>query len=156
MVLPSRPNRPPRFWQRSTLLGPRGPEDIRQAGLATLAPPPERRAAYDLLFRIHFLGGEEIPGAEGEDEDVVRLQEEGHGEEEPPLADEVNESGEQAVRAEALASAASVPSGSERRAAPSGARGPDPPAAPARSSAHASAARAVGGSAADLARIRAQ
>ena len=65
------------FLAAIELLGPRSPEDIRQAGLATLAPPPERRAAYDMLFRIHFLGGEELPGAEGEDEDVVRLQDEG-------------------------------------------------------------------------------
>ncbi|HXZ16759.1 MAG TPA: hypothetical protein VEH77_12440, partial [Roseiarcus sp.] len=43
------------FLAAIALLGPRGPEDIRQAGLATLAPPPERRAVYDLLFRIHFL-----------------------------------------------------------------------------------------------------
>jgi uncharacterized protein len=97
------------FLEAIALLGPRGPEDIRQAGLATLAPPPERRAAYDLLFRIHFLGGQEIRG--GEDEDVVRLQEEGRGDEAPPLADEANESGEVAVRAEALA---------ERRFGPSG------------------------------------
>jgi uncharacterized protein with von Willebrand factor type A (vWA) domain len=90
------------FLEAIALLGPRKPEDIRQAGLATLAPPPERRAAYDLLFRIHFLGGEEMPGAGSDDEEVVRLQEEGHGEEELLLADEVNESGELAVRAEAL------------------------------------------------------
>jgi uncharacterized protein with von Willebrand factor type A (vWA) domain len=99
------------FLEAITLLGPRGPEDIRQAGLATLAPPPERRVTYDLLFRIHFLGEQEIGGDEGEDEDVVRLQEEGRGDETPPLADEVNESGEMAVRAEALA---------ERRFGPSG------------------------------------
>jgi uncharacterized protein with von Willebrand factor type A (vWA) domain len=91
------------FLEAIALLGPRDPEDIRQAGLATLAPPPERRATYDLLFRIHFLDGEAMPGAEGEDEDVVRLQEEGRGGEEPPLADKANESGELAVRAEALA-----------------------------------------------------
>ncbi|HMG59426.1 MAG TPA: hypothetical protein VK583_06840, partial [Burkholderiales bacterium] len=84
------------FLQAIELLGPRGPDDIRQAGLATLAPPPERRAAYDMLFRIHFLGGEEVPGAEGEDEEVVRLQEEGRGDDEPPLADDANESGEMA------------------------------------------------------------
>jgi uncharacterized protein len=91
------------FLQAIELLGPRGPDEIRQAGLATLAPPPERRAAYDMLFRIHFLGAEEVPGAEGEDEEVVRLQEEGRGDEEPPLADDANVSGEMAVRAEALA-----------------------------------------------------
>jgi uncharacterized protein len=99
------------FLQAITLLGPRGTEDIRQAGLATLAPPPERRAAYDMLFRIHFLGGQEILGDEGEDEEVVRLQEEGRGDEEPLLADETNKSGEMAVRAEALA---------ERRLSPGG------------------------------------
>jgi uncharacterized protein with von Willebrand factor type A (vWA) domain len=91
------------FLAAIELLGPRRVEDIRQAGLATLAPPPERRAAYDMLFRIHFLGGEEIPDTEGEDEEVVRLQEERRGDEEPLLADEVNQSGEMAVRAEALA-----------------------------------------------------
>ena len=99
------------FLEAITLLGPRGPEDIRQAGLATLASPPERRATYDLLFRIHFLGGEEIGRDDGEDEEVVRLQEEGRGDEAPPLADEANESGEMAVRAEALA---------ERRFGPGG------------------------------------
>ena len=99
------------FLEAISLLGPRDPEDIRQAGLATLAPPPERRAAYDLLFRIHFLGGEEIPRDDGEDEEVVRLQEEGRGDEGPPLAEEINESGEMAVRAEALA---------ERRFGPDG------------------------------------
>jgi uncharacterized protein with von Willebrand factor type A (vWA) domain len=91
------------FLEAVALLGPRGPEDIRQAGLATLAPPPERRATYDLLFQIHFLGGQEIGREQGEDEEVVRLQEEGPGDEAPLLADEVNESGEMAVRAEALA-----------------------------------------------------
>ena len=40
------------------LLGPRSLEDIRRAGRATLAPPPERRAVYDALFHIHFLGSE--------------------------------------------------------------------------------------------------
>jgi uncharacterized protein with von Willebrand factor type A (vWA) domain len=97
------PDQTTAFLEATALLGPRGPEDIRQAGLATLAPPPERRAVYDLLFRIHFLGGEEIRGDEGEDEEVVRLQEEGRGDGEPPLADEANVSGEMAVRAEALA-----------------------------------------------------
>lgn len=99
------------FLEAISLLGPRAPEDIRQAGLAMLAPPPERRAAYDLLFKIHFLGGEEIPRDDGEDEEVVRLQEEGRGDEVPPLADEINESGEMAGRAEALA---------ERRFGPDG------------------------------------
>ena len=99
------------FLEAIALLGPRDPEDIRQAGLATLAPPPERRATYDLLFRIHFLGGADIPSAEGDDEEVVRLQEEGRGDEDPLLSDDANESGEMAVRTEALA---------ERRLSPGG------------------------------------
>ena len=98
------------------LLGPRDPEDIRRAGLATLAPPPERRADYDLLFRIHFLGEEAPPLGEGEDEDVVRVQDERRGEDEPPEADAVNESGQAATRAEALVAAPLRPCG--RRAKP--------------------------------------
>jgi len=90
------------FLAAIELLGPRSLEHIRQAGLATLAPPPERRATYDRLFDIHFRGSEAIERAEGEDEDVVRLQEEGRGGNEPPLSDEANESGLAAARAEAL------------------------------------------------------
>ena len=90
------------FLAAIELLGPRSLEDIRLAGLATLAPPPERRATYDRLFDIHFLGSEAIDHAGAEDEEVVRLQEEGRGEDETLLADEANESGLVAARAEAL------------------------------------------------------
>jgi uncharacterized protein with von Willebrand factor type A (vWA) domain len=90
------------FLEAIDLLGPRGMEDIRRAGLATLAPPPERRATYDMLFRLHFLGEEALEGAPESEEEIVRLQEEGTGDDEPELADESNESGEAAVRAEAL------------------------------------------------------
>ncbi|MCA6122560.1 VWA domain-containing protein [Bradyrhizobium sp. WSM 1704] len=90
------------FLAAIELLGPRNLEHIRRAGLATLAPPPERRATYDRLFDIHFRGAEAIEQADGEDEETVRLHEEGRGEDEPPLADEANESGLAAARAEAL------------------------------------------------------
>lgn len=90
------------FLAAIELLGPRSLEHIYQAGLATLAPPPERRATYDRLFDIHFRGSEAIKRAVGEDEETVRLQEEGRGDDEPPLSDEVNESGLVAARAEAL------------------------------------------------------
>ena len=73
------------------MLGPRSLEHIRKAGLATLAPPPERRATYDRLFDLHFRGSEAIEQADGEDEEVVRLQEEGRGEDEPLLADEAKD-----------------------------------------------------------------
>ena len=84
------------------LLGPNSLADIRQAGLAALAPPPERRAAYDALFRIHFLDGEDLPRPGTEDEEMLALQEEGSGQDEPPLADESNESGQTAARTEIL------------------------------------------------------
>lgn len=90
------------FLAAIELLGPRSLEHIRQAGLATLAPPPERRATFDRLFDIHFRGSEAIERAEGEDEDVVRLQEDGRGGNEPPLSDDANESGLAAARTEAL------------------------------------------------------
>jgi uncharacterized protein with von Willebrand factor type A (vWA) domain len=90
------------FLAAIELLGPRSLEHIRKAGLATLAPPSERRATYDRLFDLHFRGNEAIERADGEDEEVVRLQEDGRGEDEPPLADEANASGLAAARAEAL------------------------------------------------------
>jgi uncharacterized protein with von Willebrand factor type A (vWA) domain len=90
------------FLAAIELLGPRSLEHIRKAGLATLAPPPERRATYDRLFDLHFRGSEAIEQADGEDEEVVRLQEEGRGEDEPPLADEANESGLAAATGDAL------------------------------------------------------
>ena len=89
------------FLAAIELLGPRSLEHIRKAGLATLAPPPERRATFDRLFDIHFRGGKEVE-REGADEDIVRLQEKGRGDEEALLADEANESGFTATRAEIL------------------------------------------------------
>ena len=76
------------FLSAIVLLGPRDLDDIRRAGLATLAPPPERHAAYHALFDIHFLGaeGEDLP--EGEEEDVVRVQEDRRGADEPISAEE--------------------------------------------------------------------
>jgi uncharacterized protein with von Willebrand factor type A (vWA) domain len=84
------------------LLGPRSLDHIRQAGLATLAPPAERHATYHRLFDIHFVGHEQLAAEGAEDEEIVRLQEEGRGDDEPPLSDEANESGLTATRAEAL------------------------------------------------------
>jgi uncharacterized protein with von Willebrand factor type A (vWA) domain len=91
------------FLSAILLLGPRDPEDIRRAGLAMLAPPPERHGAYNALFRIHFLG-EHVPvlGDTEDDDDIVRVQDEQRGDDEPPLSDEANESGDAATGAEAL------------------------------------------------------
>ena len=96
------PDQTTAFLAAIDLLGPRSLEDIHRAGLATLAPPPERRATYDRLFDIHFRGGEELDRSEADDDEIVRLQDEERGDDEPPLADEANESGLAAARAEAL------------------------------------------------------
>ncbi|MBA2400847.1 MAG: hypothetical protein H0V72_19525, partial [Bradyrhizobium sp.] len=44
------------FLRAIELLGPRNIEDIRRAGVATLAPPFERQPDFDMLFDMHFLG----------------------------------------------------------------------------------------------------
>ena len=100
------------FLSAIALLGPRDLDDVRRAGLATLAPPPERHAEYHALFDMHVLGAEGGGLGDGEEEDVVRVQEDRRGMDEPARADKLNESGRAATRAEALA---------ERRFGPSGA-----------------------------------
>jgi uncharacterized protein with von Willebrand factor type A (vWA) domain len=91
------------FLTAIELLGPRDLGDIRQAALATLAPPPERRVTFDRLFDLHFRGSEAIEYVDdGEDDETIRLQEEGRGDEEPLLSDDANDSGLTATRTEAL------------------------------------------------------
>ncbi len=91
------------FLEAVGLLGPRSIADIRRAAHATLAPPPDRRAAFDALFGAHFLGEMEEGEALGEPEDeTVRVQEERAGGAEPLISDEVNEAGQEATAAEAL------------------------------------------------------
>jgi uncharacterized protein len=91
------------FLAAIELLGPTGLDDIRRAGLATLAPPPDRHATYHLLFDVHFLHRTDAQGKREEGQDIVRLQEEGRGAIEPLAAEEQNESGLAASRTEALA-----------------------------------------------------
>jgi uncharacterized protein with von Willebrand factor type A (vWA) domain len=96
------PDQTTAFLAAIELLGPRSLDDVHGAGLATLAPPPERHVTYDRLFDLHFRGSEALEGERTDDEEIVRLQEEGGGENEPPPADEANESGLAAARNEAL------------------------------------------------------
>jgi uncharacterized protein with von Willebrand factor type A (vWA) domain len=96
------PDQTTAFLAAIGLLGPRSLDDVRRAGLATLAPPPERLATYDRLFDSHFLGGEHLERTEAADDEILRLQDNGRGEEGTPLVDEANESGLAAARAEAL------------------------------------------------------
>ncbi|WP_316161805.1 VWA domain-containing protein [Bradyrhizobium sp. SZCCHNRI20481] len=91
------------FLAAIELLGPVSIEDIRRAGTATLAPPPERLATYNLLFDVHFGVAEATAFSESDrQDDVVRLQEEGDSAVDPDIAQDQNESGLAATRAEAL------------------------------------------------------
>jgi uncharacterized protein with von Willebrand factor type A (vWA) domain len=62
-------------------LGPRGMEDIRQAALATLSPPPDRRGEFEALFRQVFYGETVTFSGADEDEDI-RIQDGGEIEQE--------------------------------------------------------------------------
>ena len=90
------------FIQAVGLLGPRSIGDIHRAALAMLAPVPERREEFDALFRLLFLGQSIAAGAAADDEEELQAFDEREGEMEPPEADEINESGDQATGTETL------------------------------------------------------
>lgn len=91
------------FIEAVELLGPRDMSDIYRAATATLAPPWERRAEFDALFRSLFLGHSlEVVDQSVDPDEEMRLQEEREGAMEPPEVGEDNLTGEQAVRAEVL------------------------------------------------------
>ncbi|MER9256557.1 VWA domain-containing protein [Mesorhizobium sp. M0598] len=70
------------FMQAVTLLGPRSMNDIREAALATLAPPPDRRDEFEAHFRSHFYG-DAAALVEGEADEETRIKDDGAtGEEE--------------------------------------------------------------------------
>src|SRR6185312_2987303 len=64
------------FMQAVTLLGPRSMADIREAALATLAPPPDRRGEFDALFRSWF-HGEEAVATDGESDEETQVRDDG-------------------------------------------------------------------------------
>lgn len=91
------------FLQAVELLGPRSIEHVRKAAVATLAPQPEQRARFDALFDLHFLGSVGEPGEdEWEPDDDMQVQDD-IGTEEILVGEEVNETGQAATGAEALA-----------------------------------------------------
>lgn len=74
------------FMQAVTLLGPRSMNDIREAALATFAPPPDRRGEFEAHFRAYF-HGDAKPSIEGEEDDETRIKDDrGTHEEENQLA----------------------------------------------------------------------
>jgi uncharacterized protein with von Willebrand factor type A (vWA) domain len=61
------------FMRGVTLLGPRSMEDVRQAALATLAPPHDRIAEFDALFRTFFHGEATVTaGTEGDEDAEIK------------------------------------------------------------------------------------
>jgi uncharacterized protein with von Willebrand factor type A (vWA) domain len=92
------------FLEAVTLLGPRSIEHVRRAAIATLAPHPEQRERFDALFDLHFLGAYAEPGEDDEvrADDEMPVQDDG-GEREILIGESVNETGQQAIEAEALA-----------------------------------------------------
>lgn len=91
------------FLQAVELLGPRTIDHVRKAAVATLAPHPEQRASFDALFDMHFMGAVGEPGEDGfEPDDEMQVQDD-IGTEEIVIGDEVNETGQAATGAEALA-----------------------------------------------------
>lgn len=64
------------FMQAVQLLGPGSMTDIREAALATLAPPPDRRDEFEAHFRSHFYGdGEAL--VEGDSDEETRIKDDG-------------------------------------------------------------------------------
>jgi len=91
------------FLAAIELLGPSGITDIRRAGHATLAPPPERRAEFDALFDAHFLGAATVTTTPAESaDDEMRVRESDRGTFDQPITDETRESGQAAATAEML------------------------------------------------------
>lgn len=91
------------FLEAVDLLGPRTIEHVRKAAVATLAPHPEQRPLFDALFDMHFIGAVGEPGEDSfEPDDDMQVQDD-VGTEEIVIGDEVNETGQTATGAEALA-----------------------------------------------------
>ena len=95
------------------LLGPRGIGDVHAAARALLAPPPERRDAFDALFRAHFLGQSLAAAAPEGDEEEIEAFNAAQGDAPPPEAREAEESGAAATGAEALRARRLDPAGEE-------------------------------------------
>ena len=90
------------FVEAVGLLGPGSMDDIHRAALATLAPPPERRAEFDALFRSHFLGQSVAAPTEGAEDDETEAVEERDGAIEAQLVPDEDEAGDRATALEVL------------------------------------------------------
>ncbi|MCX7303625.1 MAG: VWA domain-containing protein [Hyphomicrobiales bacterium] len=91
------------FMQAVTLLGPRSMEDIRQAALATLAPPRDRRHEFDALFRSFFYGEATVTVGTQDDDEDTEVKDDNGSEQEGELPElRQEDSGESASASEQL------------------------------------------------------
>ncbi|MFA6156765.1 VWA domain-containing protein [Mesorhizobium sp.] len=81
------------FMQAVTLLGPRSMGDIREAALATLAPPPDRRDEFEVHFQSHFYGSTSAV-VEGDPDEETRVKDDGGADDERIEAEQSQEGGE--------------------------------------------------------------
>ncbi|MCV3735358.1 VWA domain-containing protein (plasmid) [Rhizobium sp. TRM96647] len=65
------------FLAAVALVGPRSMEHIHQAAIATLAPPPERRGAFDALFRAVFFADAPLAAAGDDEDEETRIRDAG-------------------------------------------------------------------------------
>ncbi|WEX11136.1 VWA domain-containing protein [Chelativorans sp. AA-79] len=68
------------FLAAVALLGPKSMEHIRRAAIATLAPPIDRQAAFDALFRAVFFGKGRVAAMRNEDEEETVVKDGGGAE----------------------------------------------------------------------------
>ncbi|TPI28707.1 VWA domain-containing protein [Mesorhizobium sp. B3-2-1] len=81
------------FMQAVTLLGPRSMADIREAALATLAPPPDRRDEFEVHFQSHFYDNTSAV-VEGDADEETRIKDDGGADDERIEAEQRQEGGE--------------------------------------------------------------
>ncbi|WP_421912237.1 vWA domain-containing protein [Mesorhizobium sp.] len=81
------------FMHAVTLLGPRSMADIREAALATLAPPPDRRDEFEAHFQSHFHGNASAV-VEGETDEETQIKDDGGADDERIQAEQSQEGGE--------------------------------------------------------------
>ncbi|PBC02880.1 VWA domain-containing protein [Mesorhizobium sp. WSM3860] len=91
------------LMQAVTLLGPRSMNDIREAALATLAPPPDRRSEFEARFRAYFYGDAK-PSIGGEKDDEKRVKDDRGTREEASQAVRKEKGGELSSALEQLSS----------------------------------------------------
>ncbi|WP_208760180.1 vWA domain-containing protein [Mesorhizobium tianshanense] len=89
------------FMQAVTLLGPRSMNDIHEAALATLAPPPDRRDEFEAHFQSHFYGSTAAV-VEGDSDEETRIKDDGGASDEASEVVRQEEGGELASSAERL------------------------------------------------------